>query len=232
MRIGIDAHVLSPEHHKHHPDIAAYTERLIEALLALNGPDTYVLFMDARTSAKDLERFKRPNVEIKHFPFTTYRAYLPFVYSHMLVSSLLAAARLDVFHSPEGLIPYLYPGKVVATFHWVPTGKRDSNIFVKTWMLGARTGFRAFCRKADCIVLKNGRDHDILCEMHSYPKDRARVILCEDMNTVDWAEHAREMHDVYIDVVTNPKKSPLSPSRILDLRKKIPSFRRTKSEEA
>lgn len=235
MRIGIDAHILSPEHHRHHPDIALYTQKLLEALLELDTENTYVLFMDARMPAEELAKFKRPNTEIKHFPFTQYRSYLPFVYSHMLVSSLLAGARLDVFHSPEGLIPYLYPGKIVATFHWVPTGKRDANIFVKTWMLGARTGFRAFAAKADSIILRNSRDHDILCEIHSYPTERAQVILCQDLNTVDWKQHARDVHTVYMDVIARPKRGLLSPSRILDLRKKLPSLpslRRSKKSKA
>jgi hypothetical protein len=223
MRIGIDAHILSPEHHRHHPDIAEYTRKLIHALLQQDQQNTYILFMDSRMPEGDVAVFKRPNTEIKHFPFTQYRAYLPFVYSHMLVSGFLTAARLDVFHSPEGLIPYLYPGKVVATFHWVPTGHRDANVFVRTWMLGARTGFAAFCRKAHRILLLSGRDHDILCEIHGYPKERALVLQCSDVRTMDWEKHAHEVRAVYEDLA-KPK-----PKRRILPRPRLPRFRHKKT---
>ena len=197
MRIGIDAHILSPEHHKHHPEIAEYTRYLLHELLDTDTENTYVIFVDSRLSKEELDKLKRPNTEIRHFPFAQYRAYLPFFYSHMLVSSLLTAARLDVFHSPEGLIPYLYPGKVVTTFHWVPTGERDSNIFVNTWMRGARAGFSALCWKASHIILRNGKDRDILVGLHHYPEERAHVVQCIDCKTADWKEHAAEVVKIY-----------------------------------
>lgn len=197
MRIGIDAHILSPEHHKHHPEIADYTRGLIYELLEYDKDNTFVIFVDARLSTEELNKLKRKNTEIRHFPFAQYRAYLPFFYSHMLVSSILTAARLDVFHSPEGLIPYLYPGKVVTTFHWVPTGVRDSNIFVNTWMLGARKGFSALCRKASHIILRNGKDRDILVGVHHFPEDRAHVIQCVDCKTCDWKEHTKDILEIY-----------------------------------
>lgn len=201
MRIGIDAHILSPEHHRHHPEIADYTRRLIRALLDMDAENDYTLFVDSRTPDAALDEFRRPNTVFRHFPFAQYRSHLPFVYSHMLVSSILSAARLNVFHSPEGLIPYFYPGRIVATFHWVPTGQRDANVFVKTWMLGARTGFKAFCRRASRILLRNGKDRDHLCELHKYPEDRAVVIQCLDTNAVDWRQHARDVLAVYEDVM-------------------------------
>lgn len=197
MRIGIDAHILSPEHHKHHPEIADYTRTLLNQLIDLDKENKYVIFVDSRLPKEELAKLKRENTEIRHFPFAQYRAYLPFFYSHMLVSSILTAARLDVFHSPEGLIPYLYPGKVVTTFHWVPTGKRDSNIFVNTWMLGARVGFSALCRKANHIILRNGKDRDILVGLHRFPEERAHVIQCVDCKTCDWRDHAVEVTQIY-----------------------------------
>ncbi len=211
MRIGIDAHILSQEHHKHHPEIADYTRMLVRSLLEQDKDNSYVLFVDSRMPKSDLDEFTKPNVEFKHFPFSQYRAYLPFFYSHMLVSSILSAARLDVFHSPEGLIPYLYPGKVVATFHWVPTGNRDSNIFVNTWMFGARTGFAALCRKANYILLKNGKDRDILCGIHKYPEERAHVIMCEDCKTVDWEDHSKKLIGIYQSL---KKEKPLKKEKL------------------
>lgn len=201
MRIGFDAHILAPEHHKHHPEIAVYTRELLQQLLKRDTSNTYVIFLDARTPPADVAEFiGRPNVEIRHFPFAQYRAYLPFVYSHMLVSSFLVASRLDLFHSPEGLIPYLYPGKIIATFHWVPLGEQGTNVFLKTWMFGARIGFAALCWKAERILLRREGDRKLLCEVHHFPEERTTVVHCEDLGEVDWDEHAANVLAVYRDV--------------------------------
>jgi hypothetical protein len=235
MRIGIDAHILSPEHHKHHPEIAEYTRYLLNALLEEDKENSYVIFVDSRLPKDELEKLKRENTEIRYFPFNQYRAYLPFFYSHMLVSSILTAARLDLFHSPEGLIPYLYPGKVVATFHWVPIGQRDSNIFVNTWMLGARVGFSALCRKASHIILRTSKDRDILCGIHKYPENRAHVIVCADCKTVDWKEHAKEVVDIY---KSTRKEKIIKPEVVKEKGKEKPSLAqrfalfKTKKKEA
>jgi len=211
MRIGFDAHILAPEHHKYHPEIAMYTKLLLRALLAVDVENTYVVFLDARTPAADVAEFAgRPRVEIRHFPFTQYRAYLPFVYTHMLVSSCLTAARLDVFHSPEGLIPYLYLGNIVATFHWVPLGERGTNVFLKTWMFGARMGFSVLCRKAVRILLRREGDKKLLCEVHRYPERRAVVMHCEDLGSVDWDTHVADVLAVYRDVVQSRKPGLLA----------------------
>lgn len=202
MRIGFDAHILAPEHHKYHPEIAAYTRELLRHLLDAAPNDTIVVFLDARTPPGEVSEFTgRPNVEIRHFPFAQYRAYLPFFYAHMLVAGFLTAASLDIFHSPEGLIPYLYPGTSIATFHWVPLGKRGTNVFLNSWMLGARVGFKALCRKAARILLRREGDKKLLCDVHRYPDSRAVVIHCEDLAAVDWEKHTRDVLAVYRDVV-------------------------------
>lgn len=205
MRIGFDAHILAPEHHKYHPEVAAYTKELLRHLLDFDRENTYVLFLDARTPPAETAEFAgRKNVEIKSFPFAHYRAYLPFFYSHMLVSALLTAARLDVFHSPEGLIPYLYPGKIVTTFHWIPLGERGTNIFLQTWMFGARIGFAALIRKAHRIILRREGDLKLLCETHGYPAARAVLLHGEDLGETDWDAHAAGVLQVYRDVAAEP----------------------------
>ncbi|HLD25945.1 MAG TPA: glycosyltransferase [Candidatus Andersenbacteria bacterium] len=183
MRIGIDAHIILPEHKRYDPKIARYTEQVIQRLLAadLQRQHTWVLFFDERM--QDTKKFEGPNVEIKHFPFVQYRKFLPVVYSHMLVSSFLAAARLDVFHSPEGLIPYIYPGKIVSTFHYVPRGRSDSNIFVRTFMLGARTAFAQLCKRARRIIVNSDAGKKLLVERHGYPA--GQVVVMEKADAAD-----------------------------------------------
>lgn len=183
MRIGIDAHIILKEHKRYDPRIARYTEQLIGHLLAADAKQehTWVLFFDERMKdSRKLKRLVQPNVEIKRFPFIQYRRFLPVVYSHMLISSFLTAARLDLFHSPEGLIPYLYPGKIVTTFHYVPKGESDSNLFVRTFILGARVAFAGLCRRAKRIIVGSAADKALLVERHGYPAERVVVMPLDE----------------------------------------------------
>lgn len=183
MRIGIDAHIILPKHKRFDPKIAKYTEELILKLFEADKKQehTFVLFFDSRM--KDTKKFThlksgeiRSNVEVRYFPFVQYRAYLPVVYSHMLVSGFLTAARLDVFHSPEGLIPFVYPGKIITTFHYVPRGALESNLFVRSYMLGARVAFAQLCRRAWRIIVSKENDKKLLIERHGYPVKQVVVM--------------------------------------------------------
>jgi len=207
MRIGIDAHIVLRKHKRYDPRIARYTEQLITNLLATDKKQehTWVLFFDERM--KSTKKFERPNVEIKRFPFIQYRKYLPMVYSHMLISSFLAAARLDVFHSPEGLIPYLYPGKIVTTFHYVPRGKSESNLFVRTFMLGARVAFAQLCKRARRIIVSSEEDKKLLVDRHGYPAERIVVMGIEEAAQGSWARRVKALIKVYKEVAGSAKKN-------------------------
>src|SRR3989338_2333491 len=200
MRIGIDAHILVKEHKRYDRRIAQYTEDLILNLIESdpNKEHTWVLFFDSRT--KNTKKFERENVEVKHFPFVHYRQYLPVVYSHMLISSFLTAARLDVFHSPEGLIPFMYPGKIITTFHYVPRGKGESNVFARTFMLGARVAFVQLCRRASRIIVNSNADKKILVETHKYSEKNIVVMEEDDLNQVDWGRRIKELKTLYAQV--------------------------------
>ena len=165
-----------------------------------------MLFFDERM--KNTKKFERDNVEIKHFPYIQYRTYLPVVYSHMLISSFLAAARLDVFHSPEGLIPYLYPGNIVTTFHYVPRGESDSNLFVRTFMLGARVAFAQLCRRAKRIVVDKQSDKRLLVERHRARPEQVVVMEQDDIARVDWSGRVKDLMRLYREVVKRPVKAP------------------------
>lgn len=201
MRIGIDAHIIVKEHKRYDRRIARYTEDLILNLLDSDTKQehTWVLFFDSRT--KNTKKFERENVEIKHFPFVQYRKYLPVVYSHMLISSFLTAARLDVFHSPEGLIPFMYPGKIITTFHYVPKGESESNVFVRTFMLGARVAFAQLLKRAKRIIVNNRTDKKLLVEKHKYSAHKVVVMEEDDINQVDWGKRVKELKKLYTEIV-------------------------------
>ncbi len=206
MRIGVDAHIILPQHKRYDPKIARYTEQLITTLVKADRKrkHTWVLFFDERM--KDTERFEASHVEIKRFPFVQYRRYLPVVYSHMLISAFLAAARLDVFHSPEGLVPFLYPGKIVTTFHYVPRGESEGSLFVRTFMLGARLAFSRLCWRASRIVVNKTSDKELLVERHGYPAEHVVVMEGNDFEPVNQKRHVDVLMKVYKEVVGGKKK--------------------------
>ena len=200
MRIGIDAHIILPQHKRYDPKIARYTDNLIQNLIEADEKKehTWILFFDSRM--KDTKKYEASNVEVKHFPFIHYRKYLPVLYSHMLISGFLRSANLDVFHSPEGLIPFLYPGRIVTTFHYVPKGKGESNLFVRTFMLGARAAFSQLCKRAKRIVVDKYVDKKLLSEVHGYPEERVVVMEENDLDQVDWTKRVEHLMKVYNEV--------------------------------
>ncbi len=219
MRIGIDAHIILPKHKRYNPKIARYTENLIRNLIDSDTKHehTWVLFFDERMDDQQyLDKFKQPNVEIRRFPFVQYRRYLPVVYSHMLISAFLRSAHLDVFHSPEGLIPFLYSGHIVASFHYVPRGAMESSLFARTFMMGARVAFAQLCRRAWRIVVNTRNDKKLLVERHHYPKDQVVLIEEEDMERIDWPRRVKILMKVYKEALkkevrktkTKPQKEP------------------------
>lgn len=197
MRIGIDAHIILKEHKRYDRRIAQYTEYLILNLIDSDKEKehTWVLFFDSRM--KNTKKFERENVEIHHFPFVQYRQYMPVLYSHMLISAFLTAARLDIFHSPEGLIPFMYPGKIITTFHYVPKGESESNVFVRTFMLGARVAFAQLCRRAKRIIVNKVSDKELLHKKHGYPDKQIVLMEQDDINQVVWSRRVKELKKLY-----------------------------------
>ncbi len=117
MRIGIDCRtILNPESGER-AGVGHYTYHLVKALLAIDPDNQYVLFFDARMKAEGTQEFEQSNVTIRFFPFSRYRKFLPFAYSHMLTAAALARERLDVFHAPANVIPLSYRGTSVLTIH-------------------------------------------------------------------------------------------------------------------
>lgn len=115
MRIGIDCRtILSPERGEK-AGVGHYTYYLVKHLLQLDRKNQYVLFFDWRYP--DPREFIRKNVKTVHFPFSQYKKYLPFAYSHLLIAATLAREKLDVYHSPANVIPLNYKGKSVLTVH-------------------------------------------------------------------------------------------------------------------
>lgn len=232
MRIGIDAHIILPQHKRYDPKIARFTENLITHVLEADTQreHTWILFFDERMQDKKLlAKFNQPNVIIKRFPFVQYRQYLPVLYSHMLISGFLRSARLDVFHSPEGLIPFVYPGRMITTFHYVPRGKLESGLFVRSFMLGARVAFASLCKRARRIIVFNQNDKNLLTDRHGYPGERVVVFDSPDLERMDWPERAKELLALYKEVCDEkraPSATAAKKGKQKSSRKQRPAVRR------
>ncbi len=117
MRVGIDCRtILNPERGEA-AGVGHYTYYLVKNLLALDRQTQYVLFFDYRMKREGTQEFQQPNVKIRYFPFSSYKKFLPFAYSHMLTAATLLRERLDIFHSPTTSVPLTYPKTTVVTVH-------------------------------------------------------------------------------------------------------------------
>jgi glycosyltransferase involved in cell wall biosynthesis len=119
MKIGIDARsILNPEKGEA-IGVGHYTYQLIRHLLKNDTQNEYVIFFDFRVREKDIKKFTRPNVQIRFYPFSDYKKYLPGAYSEILGTATLQKEKLDLLHTMSAFdrIPMGYNGKTVVTFH-------------------------------------------------------------------------------------------------------------------
>lgn len=115
MRIGIDCRTILNPGLGEGAGVGHYTYFLVKHLLRNDRKNTYVLFFDNRLP--DTKEFEQANVEIRHFAFSQYKKFLPFSYSHMLITAMLLKEKLDVFHAPANIVPLTYPKTSVVTIH-------------------------------------------------------------------------------------------------------------------
>jgi glycosyltransferase involved in cell wall biosynthesis len=115
MRIGIDCRTILNPGAGEQAGVGHYTHHLVKNLLRIDRDNRYILFFDSRM--KNRAEFEGKNVTITAFPFSQYRKFLPFAYSHMLISAQLLRHKLDVFHSPANVLPLTYYRPSVITIH-------------------------------------------------------------------------------------------------------------------
>lgn len=115
MRIGIDCRTILNPGLGEVAGVGHYTYFLVKHLLEIDKENEYVLFFDYRMP--DAGEFEQANTKIWRFPFSQYKKFLPFSYSHMLITAMILKNRLDVFHSPANVIPLSYPKTAVITVH-------------------------------------------------------------------------------------------------------------------
>jgi glycosyltransferase involved in cell wall biosynthesis len=119
--------------------VGHYTFHLVDALLKQDRKNHYVLYFSHLMPREISNYFRHPNVTIRWWPLSRYRRYLPFLYSHLLLSAVLGRDRIDVFHAPANIMPLTYRGKTVVTLHdlaiyknpdWFPAQQVSTRILV------------------------------------------------------------------------------------------------------
>ncbi len=164
MRIGIDCRTILNPSVGEGAGVGHYTYYLVKHLLKLDKKNKYVLFFDHRSSS--VQEFKRKQVEIIRFPFSEYKRYLPYAYSHVFVTRVLNQANLDLFHSPANVIPLQYTKPAVVTVHdlaiyqhpeWFPP-KQDFSVKVLVP--------RSLAKAKQIIAVSHSTANDIKKEFH------------------------------------------------------------------
>lgn len=177
MKIGIDARsILNPEKN---PAIGVghYTYQLIKHLLKIDKENEYVLFFDYRVREKDVKKFSQENVEIKYFPWSDYKKYLPGAYSEILGLATVANNKLDILHitSPDARIPVGYRGKAICTFQDLAVYQQPE-LFPAVYKAKAKYNRQAMAKRADQIIAVSENTKDDLKEIFKVSDEKVNVI--------------------------------------------------------
>ncbi|MDP3964891.1 MAG: glycosyltransferase family 1 protein [bacterium] len=195
MRIGIDCRTILNPKRGERAGVGHYSYYLVKTLLAKDKKNSYVLFFDYRF--QDTREFEQSNVTIRYFPFSQYKKFLPFSYSHMLIAAFLAREKLDVYHSPANVIPYGYRGSSIVTVHdlaiykhpgWFPRGQKFSVSVLVPRSLN----------RAKRIIAVSGSTRKDIVRLFDEPQEKIRVIhegvLSEQSSMTDI--EIRKKHDI------------------------------------
>lgn len=179
MRIGIDARtILNPELGEA-VGAGHYTFMLIRHLLKMDadfkvGKNEYVLFFDNRVRKKDIERFNIKGVKVRHFPFSSYRRYLPGIYSEFFTNAVFSREKLDILHSLGGVIPLSYRGKTVITESNMAIHK-FGDMFPRYQRLSASFS-RSILSKANTVIANSEAAKKDIADHFGIPEEKITVI--------------------------------------------------------
>jgi glycosyltransferase involved in cell wall biosynthesis len=172
MRIGIDCRTILNPKIGERAGVGHYTYYLVKHLLKLDKKNEYVLYFDWRV--QDTREFEQSNVALKHFPFSQYNKFLPFAYSHMLITAYLMKEGLDVFHSPITSLPLIYPKKSIVTVHDLAIYKNPS--WFPSQIFSTKLLVPQSLRKADRIIAVSESTKKDLKDIFNVPNKKIRVV--------------------------------------------------------
>jgi len=172
MKIGIDCRTILNPKLGERAGVGHYTYYLVKNIIRCDKQNEYVLFFDWRF--RDMKEFERKNVIVKNFPFSQYNKYLPFAYSHMLISAYLVKGGLDLFHSPISSLPLTYPKKSIITVHDLAIYKNPA--WFPSQIFSTKLLVPQSLRKADKIIAVSESTKKDLKQIFNIPAKKIKVI--------------------------------------------------------
>ncbi|MFH1236713.1 MAG: glycosyltransferase family 1 protein [Parcubacteria group bacterium] len=172
MKIGIDCRTILNPSSGERAGVGHYTYYLVKNLITIDKRNQYVLFFDYRM--RDTNEFRKKNVVIRHFPFSKYKAFLPFTYTHMLMSAYLLKYGLDLYHSPITSLPLTYPRKEVVTVHDLAIYKNPA--WFPSQIFSTKLLVPQSLRKANAIIAVSQSTKKDLQDLFNVPSAKVSVI--------------------------------------------------------
>lgn len=175
MKIGIDCRtILNPEKGEG-AGVGHYTYQLVRHLLKIDKKNTYFLFFDRLVQRKRLTKFRQKNVLIRFFPFDQYKKLIPADYMHFLVNAAVSREELDVFHSPNLVMPSIYKGPSVVTVHDLSFYKFPETIPLQE-SRSLKKIIPNILKEADKIIAVSKATAKDLEEIFNLPRKKIKVI--------------------------------------------------------
>ena len=174
MKIGIDAQTILNPKMGDAAGLGHYTYQLIRYLLEIDKENEYVLYFSHRAREKDFDKFNKPNVTIRRFPFSCYKKFLPLAYSEMLVSAFFLRDKLDVLHIPGGRAPLTYKKKMVMTTYNLGV-KKFPELFSKKERIIFKIKPAAF-KRANAVIASSEAAKDDLKKNFEINDEKIKVI--------------------------------------------------------
>ena len=171
MRIGIDYTAAV----RQGAGIGRYTRELIGALPAIDGENTYRLFVAGRGVRGSPP--SAPNFQTRWLPLTDRETSLMWQRLRLPIPIELFLGRLDVFHSPDFVLPPVLTGHQVLTVHDLSFLRVPEFAHPVLREYLQRVVPRSV-RRADLVLADSASTRDDVVELLRVPKERVRVIYC------------------------------------------------------
>ncbi len=176
--------------------VGHYTFHLVKALLEVDRKNEYVLYFDHRMPGAVVDDFSQANVTVRRLPFSRYRKFLPFAYSHLLLAAWLTRDQLDVFHAPANVMPLSYTRPTVVTIHdlaiyehpeWFPSQIASTRLLVP----------QTVKKSAAVIAVSKATKKDLLSLFNLRTKKVVVVPEAADTALLQLRDRAADVRKVY-----------------------------------
>lgn len=196
MRIGIDCRTMLNPLGGERAGVGHYTFHLVKALLEVDRKNEYVLYFDHRMPGAVTDDFLQANATVRRLPFSRYRKFLPFAYSHLLLAAYLSRDHLDIFHAPANVMPLSYNRPTVVTIHdlaiyehpeWFPSQIASTRLLVPQTV-----------KKAAAVITVSKATKRDLLNLFNVPSKKVTVVPeAADTALLQLRDRAADVRKIY-----------------------------------